>query len=176
VVGEAGYGHIDLAAAVALVQRRDFSRKLLDRLQAEADARVLASTPLAVTSGDYWSWPAADVTIGGVPDRKIFTARVPKGTKRVRAWSAYPSSAYLGLSIADYAITVRDAAGKVVGTSTASPVAGASSLTVDISKLAGVRFGAWQVQVDGTGVSDPHRLETYSVLGLTVSAAFVVQA
>jgi serine protease AprX len=173
---EAGYGHIDLAAAVALVQRRDFSRKLLDRLQAEADARVLASTPLAVTSGDYWSWPAADVTIGGVPDRKIFTARVPKGTKRVRAWSAYPSSAYLGLSIADYAITVRDAAGKVVGTSTASPVAGASSLTVDISKLAGVRFGAWQVQVDGTGVSDPHRLETYSVLGLTVSAAFVVQA
>ena len=80
------------------------------------------------------------------------------------------------MSIADYAVTVRDAAGKVIGTSTASPVAGASSLTVDVSKVSGVRFGSWQVQVDGTGVSDPHRLETYSLLGLTVSAAFVVQA
>ena len=173
---EAGYGHIDVATAVALVQRRDFSRKLLDGMQAEADRRVLASTPLAVTSGDYWSWPAADVTVGGVPDTKTFTVRVPKGTKRVSAWSAYPSSAYVGLSLADYAITVRDAAGRVVGTSTPSAVAGSSSLAVDITKLSGVRFGEWKVQVDGTGLSDPHRLETYALLGLTASAAFVVQA
>jgi len=173
---EAGYGYIDMAAAVALVRRRDFSRALLDRLQAEADARVLASKPLKVTSGDYWSWPAATATVAGVPDRKVFSVAVPKGTKRVRAWTAYPSSAYLGISAADYTVTVRDAAGKVVGTSTPSAFAGASSLAIDVARTPGVRFGTWQVQIDGTDVSDPHRLETYAILGLTVSAALVVAA
>jgi len=45
-----------------------------------------------------------------------------------------------------------------------------------VHRNVGYKQGEWQVEVDGTGVSDPHRLETYSLLGLTVSAAFVVQA
>src|SRR2546423_2841692 len=64
---EAGFGYIDVAAAVALVRRADFGQPLLDRMQSAADARVLAETPLAVQSGDYWTWAAAPITVRGLP-------------------------------------------------------------------------------------------------------------
>ena len=171
---EAGYGYIDLAAAVALVRRADFGQPLLDRLQSAADARVLAETPLAVQSGDYWTWPAAPVSVQGIPDFQVASVRVSSKTRRIQAWAAYPSAATLGANIGEYLVTVRDAAGRVLGESTSSFASGTASLTIDRAAMRGARFGTWTVEVSGLlSVSDPDTLDNDSILGRTVSVAFM---
>ena len=171
---EAGYGYIDMAAAVALVQRPDFSQRLLDRLQSDADARVLRETPLAALVGDYWTWPAATVTFEGVPDTRTLPVRVSSKTRKIEAWVAYPSAATVGANIGDYLMTVRDAAGKVVAESTSSFAAGTGSLTIDTATLRRAKLGTWTIEVGGLlSVSDPDTVDNDSIFGRTVSVAFV---
>jgi serine protease AprX len=171
---EAGYGYIDVAASVALVRRADFGQPLLDRLQSAADARVLAETPLGVQSGDYWTWPAAPVSFQGIPDFQTLSVRVSSKTRRIQAWCAYPSAATVGANIGEYLMTVRDAAGRVLAESTSSFAAGTASLTIDRGALRGARFGTWTIEVSGLlSVSDPDTLDNDSILGRTVSVAFL---
>jgi serine protease AprX len=171
---EAGYGYIDVAAAVALVRRADFGQPMLDRMQSAADARVLAATPLAVLAGDYWTWPAAPVTVQGLPDFQTLPVRVSPKTRRIQAWAAYPSAATVGANVGEYLVTVRDAAGRVLAESTSSFAAGTASLTIDRATMRGARFGTWTIEVSGMlSASDPDTLDNDSILGRTVSVAFL---
>jgi len=171
---EAGYGYIDVAAAVALVRRPDFSQRVLDRLQSDADARVLRETPLAALFGDYWTWPAATVTFQGVPDTRDLAVRVSSKTRKIEAWVAYPSAATVGTNIGDYLMTVRDASGTVVAESTSSFAAGTGSLTIDAPTLRRAKLGTWTIEVSGLlSVSDPDTVDNDSLFGRTVSVAFM---
>ena len=136
--------------------------------------RPHAETPLAVQSGDYWTWPAAPVSFQGIPDFQTLSVRVSSKTRRIQAWAAYPSAATLGANIGEYLMTVRDAAGRVLAESTSSFAAGTASLTIDRAALRGARFGTWTVEVSGLlSVSDPDTLDNDSILGRTVSVAFL---
>jgi hypothetical protein len=115
-----------------------------------------------------------------VPDSRSFALQVPAGTEGVKATLAYPSAALVSLNNADYRITVKDANGDVVGTSTASPTAGTSSVLIDLvhSPPAGVTvdYGAWTFEVEGLlAVSDPDTIDSESVLGrmVTLQAALL---
>src|SRR5207249_262320 len=126
-----GYGFADAAAAIALVRRPDFGPGLLARLEAAADDSVQRDRAWKVQSGDLWSYIPLPVTAFGL-DSYTVTVDVPATTKAFKAVAAYPGLALVGGSIFDYSITVKDAAGKEVGTTTASGDAGLSTLFVDL--------------------------------------------
>ena len=161
-----GYGFIDGAAAVALVRRADFTQALLDRLQGEADARVLGARPFGVRSTDLWSFNPLPVTVGG-SDTRSFELNVPPGTSGVKAVATYPSLGLVGANPFDWQITLSDASGRVLGTSTASPAAGVSSVFVDVAAAGDVAFGRWTATVKGVvGAAD-----TDALIGNTVTVA-----
>ena len=155
---QSGYGFTDARAAVDLVRRPDFSPGLLDGLQAAADERVLRARPFSVRASDLWSFtPLLPVTASGL-DTRVFTTEVADGTDAVRAVVTYPSLALVGVNPFDWQISLADAAGTVVATSTPSPAAGVSSLFVELDR-ATVRYGTWKVTVTGVlGVSDTDAL------------------
>lgn len=161
-----GYGFVDASAAVALVRRADFGQGLLDRLQSEADARVLAARDHSVRSADLWSFTPQVVSAGG-SDGRTFETVVDSGTTAVKAVVTYPSPALVGVNPFDWEITLADAAGTSLATSTASPEAGVSSLFIDLAAAGPVEFGRWTVEVKGVvGASD-----TDLLLGNTVTLA-----
>lgn len=153
-----GYGFTDAEAAVALVRRADFSQAVLDQLQAGADARVLAARAGKVRVVDQWSFEAPVVSAGGSHTR-VFETAVAPGTRGVRAVVTYPSLALVGLNPFDWQLTLRDAGGDVVATSTASSEAGTSTLDVDLTGRAGLAFGTWEVELAGlVGAADTDSL------------------
>jgi serine protease AprX len=164
-----GYGYIDMPAAIALVRSKSFSARTLATLQQRTDAKVLASTPYRTLSVDYWQFPASIVTVGGVPDSRTYTIDVdPAKTQVLQAVVAYPSLSYVGINQYDYGITVTDAKGKVVATSTPSSTAGQSSLLADL-RGKGYAAGTWTISLSGNlGTSDNDTLEGKNV-ALTVA-------
>jgi serine protease AprX len=68
-----------------------------------------------------------------------------------------------------YTVTVRDATGRVLGTTTESPSgAGTSSLLIDLRAMA-ARHGTFTFAVSGQrAVSDPDTLDSESLLGRVV--------
>ncbi|MGH9165038.1 MAG: hypothetical protein ACRDZW_05940, partial [Acidimicrobiales bacterium] len=145
----------------------DFSQDLVNRLENEAEQRVLAARPFRVRSSDLFSFAAAPATVAGT-DRRVFTIPVTEATRAVAASVSYPSTSLAGVNQFDYKLTVRDAAGAVVATTTPSSVAGSSSLFAELGQPApSPRFGNWTFEVAGIlGVTDPNLL-----LGNTVSVA-----
>jgi serine protease AprX len=143
-----GYGYADAKAAVDLVGRQRFKQKALDRLQASADTRVLGDRDYQVLGTDYWTFNAAAATVNGTPDNRTFTVAVPAGTQALKGVVSYPSLGYVGQNPFDYVITISDAAGKIVATSTAASNAGMSKLFVDLTQGA-YTFGNWNVNVRG---------------------------
>ena len=75
----------------------------------------------------------------------------------------------MGVNGAEYSVTVSDAAGKVLGTTTESTLgAGTASLQVDL-KAAGATPGAYTFAVSGDlAASDPDTLDSESALGRVV--------
>ncbi|HVM04543.1 MAG TPA: S8 family serine peptidase [Acidimicrobiales bacterium] len=163
---ESGYGFTDAAAAVALVRRPDFSQALLDRLQAAADDRVLRARSFSVRASDLWAFsPELPATVSGLVSRE-FATEVAAGTDAVRAVVSYPSLALVGINPFDWQVSVTDAAGKVVGTSTPSATAGVSTMFAEIDPAA-VRYGTWKVTVTGVlGAAD-----TDALIGNAVTVA-----
>ena len=155
---ESGYGFTDAKAAADLVRRPDFSQTLLDSLQAKADERVLGARPFTVRASDLWAFtPDLPVSVGGLVTRE-FRTEVARGTDAVRAIVSYPTLGPVGINPFDWQVSVADAAGRVVGTSTPSTSAGVSSLSVDLDRAA-VEFGTWKVTVSGTfGAADTDAL------------------
>jgi serine protease AprX len=145
---ESGYGFVNAEAAVALVRRADFSQALLDQLQGAADTEVLSARNHKVRAVDQWSFLAPLVTVGG-SFSKVFETAVGPETKTVRAIVTYPTLSLVGVNPFDWELTLTDASGKVVGTTTPASAAGVSTLTVDLASVQGVAFGTWKASLSG---------------------------
>lgn len=163
---QVGYGYVDAKAAVDLVGRHRYKEKALARLQAAADQRVLGDRDERVLSTDYWTYTAAPATFDGT-DSRTFTVNVAPTTQAIKALVAYPSLGYVGLNPFNYSITLLDAAGTVVATSTPAPNAGMSRLFVDLTG-GNHAFGTWTVSVRGErGAQDQD-----VIMGYLVAVAF----
>jgi serine protease AprX len=161
-----GYGYADAKAAVDLVGRHRFKRKSLERMQSTVDARVLGDRDWRVLGTDYWTFNAAAATVNGTPDNRTFAVAVPAGTQGLKGVVSYPSLGYVGLNAFNYVLTVTDAAGKLVATSTPASNAGMSKLFVDLTQGT-YTYGAWSVNVRGDlGAQDQD-----VIMGILVSVA-----
>ncbi|MCU1487501.1 MAG: peptidase and in, kexin, sedolisin [Actinomycetia bacterium] len=164
---QVGYGYVDLGAAVKLVGSATFAKDLA-RLQAAADQRVLRSTGFSVSQSDLWTYDAPHVAVGG-SDSHTYTVAVKSGITHLKVTLSHPSLNQVGVNGFEYVVTVKDATGKVVATTTEADGVGTSSALVDLTKL-GVTYGTFTVEVSGqTSLSDPDSLDSDSVLGDTIT-------
>jgi serine protease AprX len=169
---QVGYGFVDLQAAINLVRRADYATAI-PTAQKAADARVLKSTPWKVNTSNVWSWAAPTATVQGVPDTKSFTVNVLSTTKAIKVALAYPSLGSVAINGMSYTATVTDAAGKVVGTTTANFWNGSSSLFVDLRTVQGLKYGTFTIAITGDrAASDPDTLDSDSAMGRMVTAQF----
>lgn len=162
-----GYGFINAPVAVASAQ--SFNPSSLTAQRVLRDRVVLGDRDYRVFSEDLWAFDALPVTVGGL-DSRTFSVDVPSTTQAVQGQVAFPSTAVLGINQFDYSITLRDAAGTLIGESPpASASAGHSNVFVDLRQLTTAPvYGTWTVEVAGLlGASDPDVL-----LGKRVTAAF----
>jgi serine protease AprX len=169
---EIGYGYVDLNAAVNLVRSKTWSKDLA-RAAAKADARVLASDGFAVTRSDLWQYDAPRATVAGT-DHHTYAVAVPIGTTHLKVTLSHPSLAVVGINGTSYTVTVRDAAGQVLGTTTESLTegAGTASAFIDLTSFSNppVAYGAFTFEVSGAyAASDPDTLDSDSLLGRVVA-------
>jgi serine protease AprX len=166
---QAGYGHVDLAAAVNLVTSKLNWAHRLSQAQASADARVLGSIGYSVPRSDVWSYDAPRVSAGG-SDHRVYAAPVDSSVTHLKITLSHPSGAVAGENGMTYTVTVRDAAGQVLGTTTeAATGAGTASAFITLSG-APVSFGEFTFEVNGVlAVSDPDTLDSESLLGRIVT-------
>ena len=169
---QAGYGYVDLSAAVALVRSKTWAKDL-PRAQTRADARVLAADGFGVTRTDLWTYDAPRGTVAGT-DSHTYAVAVPIGTTHVKVTLSHPSLAVVGINGTSYVVTVRDAAGQVLGTTTESITAGAGTASAFIDlrsfQAPAVAYGAFTFEVSGAyAASDPDTLDSDSLLGRMVT-------
>jgi serine protease AprX len=176
---EVGYGYADLNAAVGLVRSKTWSKDLA-RAQARADGRVLAADGFGVTRSDMWTYDAPRGTVAGT-DSHTYAVAVPIGTTHVKVTLSHPSLAVVGINGTSYVVTVRDAAGQVLGTTTESLTEGAGTATafIDLRSFHNppVAYGAFTFEVSGQyAAADPDTLDSDSLLGrmVTLSVAQVI--
>jgi serine protease AprX len=165
---QAGYGHVDLAAAVDLVRGSGYSSRI-GSAQTAADRRVLASTPFKVNRSDFWTWDAPRLTVAGSDSRSL-TTYVPSYRTHLKVTLSHPSDAVLGRNdVMNYVVTVIDGAGQVLGETTESASgAGTASLLLDL-KAINAHAGNYTFQVSGElAVSDPDTLDSESLFGRVV--------
>ena len=154
----AGYGFIDVKAAVDLVRQADFSQALLDTKQAAADKKVQDARAYKVRTSDMWRFTPLLVTVSGL-DTRTFTTVVDPSVKAIKAVVTYPTLSLVGVNPFDWQITVYDANNKALGSSTASPSAGVSKVFIDLAGLTDVAYGTWRIVLNGVlGVTDTDTL------------------
>ncbi|MCU1374966.1 MAG: peptidase and in, kexin, sedolisin [Actinomycetia bacterium] len=167
---QVGYGYVDLAAAVQLVQSPNVADQLKVK-QAAADRRVLKSTGYAVRQSDLWTYDAPRASLGG-SDSHTYAVTVSRATTHLKVTLSHPSLNQVGVNGFEYVVTVRDAAGRIVATTTEADGVGTSSAFVDLRPLRtpSVTYGAFTVEVSGqSSLSDPDSLDSDSVLGDTIT-------
>jgi serine protease AprX len=167
---EVGYGYVDLNAAVNLVRGKSWAKNL-PKAQAAADARVLAADGYGVSRSDMWQYTPPPVTFMGT-DAHTFTAPVALGTGFIKVTLSHPSLAVVGINGTSYTVTVKDASGRVLGTTTESFTegAGTASAFIDLSKVGPVVYGTFSFDVSGVyAASDPDTLDSDSLLGRVVA-------
>ena len=168
-----GYGYVDLATAVQLVRpaNRNWAKEL-SKAQARADIRVLSADGFAVPQSDFWTYDAPRVAVAGT-DRRTFATAVPPTVTHLKVTLSHPSGAVLGENLMNYTVTVRDAAGRLLGTTTEAPTgAGTASAFIDLGAflVPPVAYGAFTFEVSGElAVSDPDTLDSESLLGRMVT-------
>jgi serine protease AprX len=168
---QTGYGYVDLNAAVKLARSRSWSKDI-PKAQKAADQRVLAADGFAVTRSDFWTYDAPRLAIAGATDTRTYTAPVAAGTGFVKVALSHPSGAVVELNGMEYTVTVRDAGGKVLGTTTEAYIigAGTSSVLIDLSGVGPVTYGNFSFDISGElAVSDPDTLDSESLLGRMVT-------
>ena len=168
---QVGYGHVDLAAAIAAVQSKNWS-KHLSKAQAAADARVLAEDGFKAVKSDFWTYDAPRLAVAGATDQRSFSTTVGLGVTHLKVALSHPSGAVLQLNGMEYTVTVRDASGRVLGTTTEAPIlgAGTAALFLDLRTISPPAVpGALTFDVSGElAASDPDTLDTESLLGRVI--------
>jgi serine protease AprX len=168
---QVGYGYVDLESAVALVKAKNWSTKLAT-LQSQADARVRNADGFAVLRSDFWTYDAPRVALAG-SDQRTYATAVATNVTHLKITLSHPSGAVLGENLMEYTVTVRDAAGQLLGVTTEAPTgAGTASLFVDLRsfRIPPVTYGAFTFDVSGElAVSDPDTLDSESLLGRMVT-------
>jgi serine protease AprX len=166
-----GYGYVDLAAAVKLVRASSWQTKLATAAAA-ADARVLASDAYHVRQSDFWTYDAPPVTAIGT-DSHTYTTNVATKVTDLKVDISHPSLAVLGVNGTSYTVTVKDASGTVIGTTTESLTAGAGTATafIKLKEISpAVHYGAFTFEVSGAyAVADPDTLDSDSLSGRMVT-------
>lgn len=166
-----GYGYVDLEAAVNLVRAGNWA-KALTKAQSQVDARVLAADGFAVKRSDFWTYDAPRVAVAG-SDHRTFATSVPRNVTHLKVTLSHPSGAVLGENLMNYTVTVRDAAGQLLGTTTEAVAgAGTASVFIDLRSFQNppVTFGAFTFDVSGElAVSDPDTIDSESLLGRMVT-------
>ena len=168
---QVGYGYVDLEAAVALVKSKKWSNKL-STLQSQADARVRNADGFAALRSDFWTYDASRVAVAG-SDQRTYATAVASNVTHLKITLSHPSGAVLGENLMEYTVTVRDAAGQLIGVTTEAPTgAGTASVFIDLRsfRLPPVTYGAFTFDVSGEfAVSDPDTLDSESLLGRMVT-------
>jgi subtilisin family serine protease len=154
-----GYGNADPAQGVELARRLvglspDEVNRILDEQQAARDAEILAriNHPLRTTA--WWKSPVGSdepaAEDGATGDARKIT--VEEGTGRLKVTNAGFSLPYLPDPA--HAIVVRDASGKEVGRSQPRLPGGSGTtiLDLDLTKLSGVSWGVWTIEVTEGGL------------------------
>ena len=166
---QVGYGYVNLSRAVDLVRGPGWRRALADAA-ADADRRVRRADGFAVRRADFWTYDAPRLTLGG-SDSHTYRVRVGRGVDALKVSLAHPSLASLGANLTSYTVTVRNAKGKVIGTTTESPTAGSGTATafLRLDKLSSGP-GRYTFSVSGDyAASDPDTLDSDSILGRMVT-------
>jgi serine protease AprX len=144
-----GYGIIDAAAAVEMLQSENFDCELA-YAHGSASATALSEREYKVRSSDHWAWDSPLASVAGVPDTRVFPLTVPSGAAALKIALAYPSAAgSTGKNGMMYTATVKDALGTVVAVTRNSTLVGVSTVLVDLTE-GSFAFGEWTVQVVGT--------------------------
>ena len=161
---EVGYGYANLDQAVALVSGSGWAKRLA-KASAAADGRLLATDGMKVVRSDFWTYDAPRATAG--TDTHSYTVPVGTGVDRLFVSLAHPSAGTVGANLFSYTVTVKDASGAVVGTTTESATAGSGTATTSVL-VPGP--GTYTFDVVGDyAASDPDTLDSDSVLGRMVT-------
>jgi len=168
---QVGYGHVDLAAAIDLVRGKHWAKNL-PKAQAAADARVLAEDGYKAVKSDFWTYDAPRLAVAGATDQRSFSTTAGLGVTHLKVALSHPSGAVLQLNGMEYTVTVRDASGRVLGTTTEAPLlgAGTASLFLDLRTFSPPAVpGALTFDISGElAASDPDTLDTESLLGRVI--------
>jgi serine protease AprX len=164
----AGYGRVDLAAAVDLVKKSSYANAIKSA-QGSADSRVRNAQGAQVTRSDFWTWDPGRVIVAGSDSRTV-KVPVPSSTRQLKVAIAYPSLGVVCCNGTSYTTTVSDAAGKVIGTTTTNIVWGSGTAVAKIDLVAAkAKYGDFSVAVSGDySASDPDTLDSESLLGRVV--------
>jgi serine protease AprX len=173
---QAGYGHVDLAAAIQLVSGHNWSKDL-GKAQKAADARVLAEDGYRAVKSDFWTYDAPRLAVAGSTDQRSFATPVGAGVTHLKVALSHPSLAVFQLNGMEYTVTVRDASGRVLGTTVEAPILGAGTayLFLDLRTFSPPAVpGTLTFEVRGElAASDPDTLDTESLLGRMVTLTVV---
>jgi len=165
---QVGYGHVDLVAAIDLVRHKHWAKNL-PKAQATADARVLAEDGYKAVKSDFWTYDAPRLAVAGATDHRSFSTTVGLGVTHLKVALSHPSLAVFQANGMEYTVTVKDASGRVLGTTTEAPIlgAGTASLFLDLRTFSPPAVpGALTFDVSGElAASDPDTLDTESLLG-----------
>jgi serine protease AprX len=163
---QVGYGRVDLNAAVALVKKSSYGAAIASA-QGKADNRVLNGLAFKVTTSDFWTYDAPRASVQGT-DSKSFHTIVGSKTKQLKVTLSHPSTTAVSGNNMNYTVTVSDAAGKVIGTTTEATGAGTASVQIDLVAQA-AKYGTFTFAVSGVrSVSDPDTLDSESALGRVI--------
>jgi hypothetical protein len=154
-----GYGYVDASGAVELARSlkglpAGDLRSTLESKQAARDQAVLDG--LAHPTRSYGYTERAPLLVG----KLSHPIEVDQGSERIKVVTNGGSLPFLGITA--YDITVKDAAGKEVGTASASAASGTTALDLDLRKLdtddakatqrfGELAFGKWTVEIAVAG-------------------------
>ncbi|HUP83554.1 MAG TPA: S8 family serine peptidase [Candidatus Limnocylindria bacterium] len=162
---QVGYGHVNLQAAVNLVRSSNWKTKLASA-NTTANNRVLASDGFKVSRSEFWTYAPPRATVAGTTDAHTYTVSVSSSTRYLKASLSHPSTTVVYGNNMFYDLTIKDAAGTVIATGEELGSAGTTSAFVDLSKVAGIKYGTFTIEISGfLAVSDPDTLDSDSLLG-----------
>jgi serine protease AprX len=168
---QVGYGHVDLAAAVNAVKAKNWAKNL-SKAQAAADGRVLAEDGFKAVKSDFWTYDSPRLAVAGATDQRSFSTNVGLGVTHLKVALSHPSLAVTQANGFEYTVTVRDASGRVLGTTTEAPLLGAGTafLFLDLRTFSPAAVpGTLTFDVSGElAASDPDTLDTESLLGRVI--------